>query len=97
MSIALVGGMDRLAKHYQGEAKKHGIKLSIFSQAQSGMQSKIKKCDAVVVFTNKVSHSARNAAIAEAKKSDIPIYQFHSCGLCTLRDCFDGLTGQTTQ
>jgi ABC-type uncharacterized transport system substrate-binding protein len=97
MSVALVGGMDRLAKHYQGEAKKHGIKLSIFSQSHSGMQSKIKNCDAVVVFTNKVSHSARNAAIAEAKKREIPIYQFHSCGLCTLRDCFDGLKGPMTQ
>lgn len=97
MSVALVGGMDRLAKHYQGEAKKHGIKLSIYSQAHSGMQAKIKNCDAVVVFTNKVSHSARNAAIAEAKKREIPIYQFHSCGLCTLRDCFDGLKGQAAQ
>ena len=27
MSITLIGGMDRLAKHYQGEAKKHGINL----------------------------------------------------------------------
>ena len=97
MSITLIGGMDRLAKHYQGEAKKHGINLSIFSQSHSGMQSKIKKCDAVVVFTNKVSHNARNAAIAEAKKGEIPVYQFHSCGISTLRDCFDGLMGQTTQ
>ncbi len=97
MSIALVGGMDRLAKHYQGEAKKHGIKLSIFSQSHSSMQSKIKNCDAVVVFTNKVSHSARNAAIAEARKREIPIYQFHSCGLSTLRGCFDGLKDPVIQ
>jgi len=94
MSITLVGGMDRLAKHYQGEAKKHGIKLNIFSQAQSGMEATIRNCDALVLFTNKVSHRARNTAIAEAKKREIPIYQFHSCGLCTLRDCLNCIKGQ---
>ncbi|WP_303721027.1 DUF2325 domain-containing protein [Malonomonas rubra] len=97
MSITLVGGMDRLAKHYQGEAKKQGIKLNILSQAQTGMETKIRNSDAVVLFTNKVSHRARNAAVAEAKKRDIPLYQFHSCGLCTLRDCFNCIKNQSVQ
>jgi len=94
MSVTLVGGMDRMAPHYQNEAKKQGIKLQIFSQAQTGMESKIRNSDALVLFTNKVSHQARNTAIAEAKKQDIPIYQFHSCGLCTLRDCLNCLKKQ---
>ena len=97
MSITLVGGMDRMAKHYQNEAKKHGIKLKIFSQAQTGMENKIRNSDALVLFTNKVSHQARNTAISEAKKSEIPIYQFHSCGLCTLRVCLNCLKNQGIQ
>ena len=97
MCITLVGGMDRLAKHYQGEAKKQGVKLNIFSQAQSGMENIIRKSDAVVLFTNKVSHQARNAAVAEAKKRDIPLYQYHSCGLCTLRDCLSCIKNQSIQ
>ena len=97
MSITLVGGMDRMARHYQNEAKKQGVKLNIFSQAQTGMEAKIRNCDAVVVFTNKVSHRARNAAVAEAKKREIPLYQFHSCGLCTLRDCLNCITNQGIQ
>jgi len=97
MSITLVGGMERMAKHYQGEAKKQGVKLNIFNQAQTGMEAKIRNCDAVVLFTNKVSHRARNAAVAEAKKRDIPLYQFHSCGLCTLRDCLSCIKNQSIQ
>ena len=94
MSITLVGGMDRLAKHYLGEAKKQGMKLTIFSQAHPGMENKIGKSDALVLFTNMVSHKARNAAVAAAKKQEIPIYQFHSCGLCTLRDCLNCIKKQ---
>ncbi len=97
MSITLVGGMDRLAKHYQNEAKKQGLKLNIFSQAKVGMEAKIRNCDAVVLFTNMVSHKARNAAVAEAKKREIPLYQFHSCGLCTLRDCLSCIKNQSIQ
>ena len=97
MSITLVGGMDRMAKHYQDEAKKHGFKLNIFSQAQAGMEAKIRHSDAVVLFTNKVSHQARNAAVAEAKKREIPVFQFHSCGLCTFRDCLSCIKNQGVQ
>ena len=97
MSITLIGGMDRMAKHYQNEAKKHGIKLKIYSQGKAKMELKIRSCDAVVLFTNMVSHNARNTAVSEAKKRDIPLYQFHSCGLCTLRDCLNCIKNQNVQ
>jgi len=91
MSITLVGGMDRLDKHYKDEAKRFGHKLKIFSQAGSGLSGSIRNADVVVLFTNKVSHQARNEAVATAKKAGIPLYMFHSCGVCTLRECFEGI------
>lgn len=91
MSIALVGGMARLERHYQGEAKKFGIKLRTFNTSQANMAGKLAKVDAVVIFTNKVSHQAKNQAMTAARKKGIPVLMHHSCGLCTLRGCFNCL------
>ncbi len=100
MSIVLVGGMDRLGEQYQKEAKNHGVELRIFSQAEHNMGCKIKNADAVVIFTNKVSHHARNEAVAAAKRHGIPVFMHHACGVCTLRECLKCLQivngGQST-
>lgn len=89
MSIVLVGGMDRLGEKYQHEARKQGMNLKIFSQADQNMGTKIKSADAVIIFTNKVSHKARNEAFITAKKLGIPVFMHHACGVCTLRECLN--------
>jgi len=89
MSIILVGGMDRLGEQYLKEAKKQGMNLRIFRRAEQNMGSKIRHADAVVIFTNKVSHQARNEAVSAAKKQGIPVFMHHACGVCTLRECLN--------
>lgn len=91
MSIVLVGGMDRLADKYQLEAKRCGMDLRIFSQSEQKMFTSIKGADAVVIFTNKISHHARNEAVGAAKKHGVPIFMHHACGVCTLRECLNCL------
>jgi hypothetical protein len=92
MSIVLVGGMDRLGGQYRKEAERLGMNLRIFSQAEQGMGTKIKNADAVVIFTNKVSHQARHEAFTSAKKMGIPVFMHHACGVCTLRECLNCLS-----
>lgn len=87
MSIALIGGMDRLERQYINEAKRIGIKLSVFTKYKTGMSSKVKNSDAVVIFTNKISHKAKKEVMSVAKSRDIPVMMSHSCGICTLRSC----------
>ncbi|BCR03588.1 hypothetical protein DESUT3_06570 [Desulfuromonas versatilis] len=91
MSIVVVGGMDRLERHYRREAEKLGHQLQVFNSASARMSARIQGSDALVLFTNKISHKARNEAVATARKSGIPVYMYHSCGLCTLRDCLQCL------
>lgn len=93
MSIALIGGMDRLEQQYMKEAEKLGMELSVFSQAHHDISAKLKHSEAVVIFTNKISHRARNAAVSAAKSYDIPIYMHHACGVCTLRECLKCIRG----
>lgn len=91
MCIAVIGGMDRLERHYVNEAEKFGIKLKVFNTSAAGIASKVKTVDALVIFTNKVSHRARKEVVNMARSRNIPVFQYHSCGVCTLRDCLSCL------
>lgn len=87
MCVALIGGMDRLERQYKNEAERIGINLKVFTKPESEMVSKIKHVDALLIFTNKVSHKAKREVMNTAKSNCIPVFMHHSCGVCTLRDC----------
>lgn len=94
MSVALIGGMERLERRYADEARRLGIALKVFNVAEAGMAGKLKKVDALVVFTNKVSHEARTEAFRVARSRGIPLILRHSCGVCTFRDCINCLNNR---
>lgn len=85
MCIALVGGMDRLRQRYILEAEKHGITLKVFTKSETGLISKTRNVDAMVIFTNRISHQARREVLVAARSGNIPVFMYHSCGVCTLR------------
>lgn len=87
MCIALIGGMDRLERHYREEAERVGITLQVFSRSQTNIAAKLRKADAIVIFTNKVSHRVKLEAMQVAKSWDIPVFMHHACGVCTFRNC----------
>ena len=67
MCVALIGGMDRLERQYINEAKGVGINLRVFTKPKTNISSKIASVDAVVIFTNKVSHKAKKEVMITAK------------------------------
>jgi len=89
MCIAVIGGMLRLEQHYRQEAAEAGIELRVFNRPETGFGTKLKNVDALLIFTNKVSHRARHEAISVARSRDIPVFQTHSCGVCSLRNCLN--------
>jgi len=89
MRISLIGGMDRLHRHYQHEAESLGIELRIFNKSVVNLSAKLEHSEAVVLFTNKVSHSARKQVMGVAQSRNIPVLQSHHCGICALRDCLN--------
>ncbi|MDW7971730.1 MAG: DUF2325 domain-containing protein [Thermodesulfovibrio sp.] len=91
MSILLVGGMDRLERHYLKEAIQRGVNLKVYTKPTKDIGRKIGKIDAIVIFTDKVSHSVKNKIINLAKAKKIPCFMYHSCGICTFRKCLDCL------
>lgn len=91
MCVALIGGMDRLKRDYVNEAKRFGIDLRVYTRSEKGLTSKVMNVDAVIIFTNKVSHQARREVMIAAKAKKIPVLMCHSCGICTLRNCLNCL------
>lgn len=94
MRISLIGGIDRLHKHYMQEAEKLGVDLRIFTRSENDLQAKIGHSRAVVIFTNKISHRARNQAMSSASTKDIPVFMSHNCGVCALRNCISCIREQ---
>ena len=85
--IALVGGIGRLEHHYKYLASGLGVELEVFNTIEDRMASRIKGADAVVILTNKASHTLKGEAVKAAKSRDIPVLFRHSCGICALREC----------
>ncbi|ADH87104.1 DUF2325 domain-containing protein [Desulfurivibrio alkaliphilus] len=92
MSIAIIGGMKRLESRYREEGRRRGFDLKVFNVAGRDLERKLLKMAAVVLFTDRISHNARREVVRAARLHRIPLYQYHSCGLCTLRDCLDCLS-----
>ena len=88
-TVTLIGGMDRLDRHYRQEAEKAGVNLKIFTRFEGNMDAKLLHSDALILFTNKISHQARNKVLCLAKAQNIQLFMFHTCGVCTLRECLD--------
>lgn len=91
MCIGLIGGMDRLERHYTEEAQKFEVELKVFNKYEANLPKKIKHVDALIIFTNKVSHGARKEAVNVSRNRNIPLIMVHSCGISTLRHCLNSL------
>jgi len=94
MRVSLIGGMDRLHRHYLQEAENMGVALRIFHRSENNLQAKIGHSQAVVIFTSKISHQARNQAVNSASTKEIPVFMSHNCGVCALRDCINCIREQ---
>lgn len=87
MCIAVIGGVRRLEPHYLREAERMGIELRLFNDPGRDVTDKLHRTDAMIIFTNMVSHKARRLAQKAARLHDIPVFMHHACGVCTLREC----------
>ena len=90
MCAALVGGMTRLRQEYIDAAKAMGVNLKVFTGQERSIKSQLGNLDMMIVFTGKVSHTAREDAVRHARASNIPLRMIHSSGVSSLRRCFEG-------
>lgn len=78
MSILLLGGHERMEKIYKEQGKEMGYKLKVMCKIQSGFTKRIGNPDAIIIFTNTVSHKMVVAAENIAKKNKLTVIKSHN-------------------
>lgn len=91
MSIVLVGGHDRMHDEYKAIGSTYGHKIKVFTQMSARFDKSIGVPDAIVLFTNTVSHKMINVAVKEAKKKRIPLVRCHTSSGSSLRETLERL------
>ncbi|BBE31429.1 hypothetical protein OSSY52_15700 [Tepiditoga spiralis] len=82
MCVAIIGGIKGIENKYKTLLKKHGIKkYKIFNTMVPDFQKKIKNVDALILFTNTVSHKLSTVSSKICKKNNICIKRTHSSSL----------------
>lgn len=93
MTIAIIGGMDRLKGHYMDLADDHDdVSIRVFSQFKPKFGARIADVDGVVLFTNLVSHQAAREVYRLARKNKIELVCSHSSGVSAAKECVRLLT-----
>ena len=87
VTAVLVGGMDRLQPEYIEAAGKMGCRLSCVTRVRKEFESRLGSPNAVIIFTNKISHEAKHKAVQAAKSQGVQVILSHSCGLSSLKKC----------
>lgn len=91
MCIALIGGIGGATRDYEKIASEYGVTLRHFEKVCPRFEQKLHNMDAIIVFTNIVSHLARARALSRGKKTGVPVLMCHSCGMSSLRRCIDAV------
>ncbi len=89
MSIAVIGGMDRLKRDYQKVGAKYGVDIYHFERGRQGLEKRLGKMDAIVIFTGRVSHNAMLQARSAGTARGVRVSMSRSCGLSSLGRCLD--------
>lgn len=82
----IIAGMDRLKPDYMETCREAGHEVKCIAKNEKKFTGKIGNPDLILVFTNKISHGARDKAILVAKKKGIHLEMFHSCGVSSLKE-----------
>jgi len=87
MTVAIIGGLDRLNQHYPKLAEEENLDIKVFPRYSSGLCKKIAQADGVILFTNLISHKAARHVYRLARENKINLICSHNCSISTVKDC----------
>lgn len=92
MSVAIIGGLDRLKKSYEKECRSRGFNARVFSQRIPNMARRIGGVNRILIFTGTVAHPMVKEAVRAAKENNIPVDRCHSSSVSALKRCLSSLS-----
>jgi hypothetical protein len=92
MSVAILGGLDRLKKSYVKNAQAMGYQVKIFNQRVPDLAQRLSRVQLIVIFTGNVAHPMVQDARRIGKKFNIPVGRTHSSSVAALKRCLNKLS-----
>lgn len=87
MSVAILGGLDRLKATYEVLSSNMGINAHIYNQMAPNLAKRIGGMDAIIIFTGTISHSMVRPVVKLAKNRNIPVVRSHTSSVSALKRC----------
>jgi len=81
MTIAVLGGLDRLKRDYEKKGKELGMDVRVFSQGIPNMTQRLSCVNGIVILTGTVAHRMVGEALKAARQNSIPVERSHSSGI----------------
>ena len=93
MSIAILGGLDRLKPHYLRHGRNLGFNnIKVFSEKFPDMVKRLSKFEKIVICTGNVAHSMVEGTVRMAQINGIQIGRTHSSSVSAMKKCFEQIT-----
>ena len=87
MTVALVGGLSCLAGRYRSIAAEHQIDLRVYIDRHACLKCKLGEVDAVIMFTDLVSHQAAKEVNKLARSHGKCVVRHHRSSVTAARRC----------
>ena len=92
MSIAILGGLDRLKNYYEQKGKDLGYNVRVFSQRVPNLAQRLSGVNGIVIFTSTIAHHMVEDANRVAKKNKIPIGRSQSSSVSAFKKCLSDIS-----
>ena len=92
MSVAIVGGLDRLRRSYEKGCRDMGYQGKVFSKRIPKLADRMTGVSGIVIFTGTVAHPMVAEATRVAKMCNIPLERSHSSSVSALKRCLEDLS-----
>jgi hypothetical protein len=89
MSVAIVGGLDRLKRLYEKKCVDMGYQGKVFSQRVPNLANRMSGVNGIVIFTGTVAHPMVEEATRVARMWNIPLERSHSSSVSALKRCLE--------
>ena len=88
MSIAILGGMDRLKSYYVKQGRDLGFSnVKVFSRKFPNMVKRLKSYGGLIICTKNVAHTMVEGTVRMAQANGIPIARTHSSSVSAMKEC----------
>ncbi len=87
MTVAILGGLDRLMPNYEKQAKNLGMEVKMFPRRVPNLPQRLQDVSGIVVFTGTISHPLVIEAVKVARNRGIPIERSHTSSISGLKRC----------